>query len=73
MEDERNSVPVTLKNRLDRVLTADITFDMIIVLQRPFEEFLVPSSAGLVAKKVFPHVVVYTDDIHALLGKELCR
>jgi hypothetical protein len=28
MKDKRNSVPVTLKKRLNRVLISDITFDM---------------------------------------------
>jgi hypothetical protein len=73
MKDKRNSVPVTLKKRLNRVLISDITFDMIIILQRSFKELLVPSSTGLVAEKVFPHVVIYTNDIHALLGQEARR
>jgi hypothetical protein len=64
---------VTLKKRLNRVLISDITFDMIIILQRSFKELLVLSSTGLVAEKVFPHVVIYTNDIHALLGQEARR
>jgi hypothetical protein len=73
MKDKRNSVPVTLKKRLNRVLISDITFDMIIILQRSFKELLVLSSTGLVAAQVFPHVVIYTNDIHALLGQEARR